>query len=169
MYAQLSTPLLWRFLQEMPAKGDAWADQLLKRISHGCGRYLHELWKIRLNPTEAPALSSWLAAGGAPAVICCAIPDDRDIRLNVVPLLVQRGEDCVLTPDDDFLLQPGDELLLAGRPAERRALSTVLLDEAASQYTIHNRHVASSWIWRKLARQRAEPPPRSRSEPVGKA
>ena len=61
VYAQLSTPLLWRFLQEMPAKGDAWADQLLKRISHGCGRYLHELWKIRLNPTEAPALSSWLA------------------------------------------------------------------------------------------------------------
>jgi len=25
VYAQLSTPLLWRFLQEMPAKGDDWA------------------------------------------------------------------------------------------------------------------------------------------------
>ena len=27
VYAQLSTPLLWRFLQEMPAKGDDWAAQ----------------------------------------------------------------------------------------------------------------------------------------------
>ena len=28
VYAQLSTPLLWRFLREMPAKGDAWAAEL---------------------------------------------------------------------------------------------------------------------------------------------
>ena len=25
VYAQLSTPLLWRFIQEMPGKGDEWA------------------------------------------------------------------------------------------------------------------------------------------------
>ena len=25
VYAQLTTPLLWRFLREMPAQGDEWA------------------------------------------------------------------------------------------------------------------------------------------------
>ena len=157
VYAQLSTPLLWRFLQEMPAKGDAWADQLLKRISHNCGRYLNELWKIRLNPAEAPTLGSWLATGEARLGDLLRDPDDRESRLAVVPLLVQRDTECMLTPDDDFVLQSGDEILLAGRSAERRSLGTTLFDEAASQYAIHDRHVASSWIWRKLARQRAEP------------
>jgi Trk K+ transport system NAD-binding subunit len=153
VYAQLSTPLLWRFLQEMPAKGDAWADQLLKRITQNCGRYLNELWKIRLNPSEAPTLGSWLDNGEARLGDLLRNPEDRDSRLAVVPLLVQRDEGIVLTPDDDYLLQPGDEILLAGRSAERRALETILFDDASSQYVIHNRHVASSWIWRKLSRQ----------------
>ncbi len=159
VYAQLSTPLLWRFLQEMPAKGDAWADQLLKRISHNCGRYLNELWKIRLTPIEAPTLGSWLATGEARLGDLLRDPDDRESRLAVVPLLVQRDTECVLTPDDDFLLEAGDEILLAGRSAERRSLGTTLFDEASSQYAIHDRHVASSWIWRKLARQQPEPAP----------
>ena len=159
VYAQLSTPLLWRFLQEMPAKGDAWADQLLKRISHNCGRYLNELWKIRLTPAEAPTLGSWLGTGEARLGDLLRDPDDRQNRLAVVPLLVQRDTESTLTPDDDFVLQSGDEILLAGRSAERRSLGTTLFDEAASQYAIHDRHVASSWIWRKLARQRAEPTP----------
>ena len=27
VYAQLATPLLWRFIREMPARGDDWADR----------------------------------------------------------------------------------------------------------------------------------------------
>jgi hypothetical protein len=157
MYAQLSTPLLWRFLQEMPAKGDEWADQLIKRITHCCGRYLHELWKIRLNPADAPALVSWLDTGGARLGDLLRSPEDRESRLGVVPLMVQRDTDCVLTPDDGYVLQSGDEILMAGRSAERRALENTLFDDAASQYAIHNRHVASSWVWRKLSRQTTAP------------
>ena len=32
VFAQLSTPLLWRFLQEVPACGDQWAADLLDRM-----------------------------------------------------------------------------------------------------------------------------------------
>ena len=171
VYAQLSTPLLWRFLQEMPAKGDAWADVLLRRITHSCGRNLNDLWKIRLNTTEAPALVSWLAGGGARLGDLLRNPDDRDTRLEVVVLLAMRGTESTLTPGDDFVLQPGDELLLASRGTERRALENTLFDQAASQYAIHNRHVASSWVWRKITRQRpeeaapAEPPATQQPEP----
>ena len=153
VYAQLSTPLLWRFLQEMPAKGDEWAAALLKRITEHCGRHLHELWKVRLNPAEAPAATTWLAAGGARLGDLLRDPDDRDRRLAAVPLLVQRGTEATLTPGDDFLLEPGDELLLAGRSAERRALDTTLFDAASSQYALYGTHVPSSWIWRRLSRK----------------
>ncbi len=156
VYAQLSTPLLWRFLQDMPAKGDAWADLLLRRITHSCGRHLNDVWKIKLTPAKAPALDSWLAGGDVRLGDLLRNPDDRDTRLDVVTLLVQRGTESTLTPGDDFVLQRGDELLLASRGSERRALENTLFDEAASQYAIRNRHIASSWIWRKIARQRPE-------------
>ena len=43
------------------------------------------------------------------------LPDgaDRSQRLPAVPLLVERGTDCHLLPDDEFLLEAGDQLLMA--------------------------------------------------------
>ncbi|HSU08017.1 MAG TPA: NAD(P)-binding protein, partial [Pseudonocardia sp.] len=48
VYAQLSTPLLWRFLREMPAKGDEWADSVVGKLTNLCGKHLQSLWKVRL-------------------------------------------------------------------------------------------------------------------------
>jgi hypothetical protein len=58
----------------------------------------------------------------------------------------------VLTPDDDFVLSPGDQLLLAGRPSARRSLETTLVMAATAEYVVSGRHVPSSWIWRRLTR-----------------
>jgi len=156
VYAQLSTPLLWRFLQEMPATGNDWAAQVLKRITENCGRNLQELWKIRLTGAEAPALWTWLQ-GDARLGDLVRSPDDRTDRLHGVPLLVQRDTDVILTPDDDFLLRPDDELLFAGRSHERRALENTLLDDSAREYVLYGRHVPSSWVWRRLGRRRGTP------------
>jgi voltage-gated potassium channel len=153
VYAQLSTPLLWRFLREMPGRGDAWAAALVKRITTLCGRQLQALWKVRLNPQEAPALQGWLSAGQVRLGDLLRNPDDREERLHAVPLLVQRGEDAELAPDEDFVLAPDDEILLVGWLAARRALDTTLTVPAAWGYVVTGRHVPVSWVWRKLTRQ----------------
>ena len=57
----------------------------------------------------------------------------------------------MLTPDDDFVLAVGDQLLLAGWPSARRSLETTLVVEATMQYVVFGRHVPASWIWRRLA------------------
>ncbi len=67
VFAQLSTPLLWRFLQEVPALGDAWAAELLDRMTDRCGQELPPLWKVRLTPQETPALTGWLDHRFGPA------------------------------------------------------------------------------------------------------
>lgn len=153
VYAQLSTPLLRRFLREMPARGDEWAAGVIDRLTALCGQRLQELWKIRLTPREAPALQHWLASGEARLGDLMRSPEDRDERLHAVALLVMRGDDCVLAPGDGFVLASGDEILLAGWPAARRSLdSTQLLDEVR-EYVVSGRNVPSSWIWRRLTRQ----------------
>ncbi|SHN49906.1 Trk K+ transport system, NAD-binding component [Geodermatophilus obscurus] len=151
VYAQLSTPLLWRFLAAMPALGDAWAAALVERLTDLCGQHLQALWKVRLTEREAPALTPWLASGEARLGDLMRNPEDRDECLHAVPLLLLRGGDATLAPASDFVLAPGDELLLAGWPAARRALETTLVVEAVREYVVTGRRVPSSWLWRKLS------------------
>lgn len=155
VYAQLSTPLLWRFLQDMPAMGDAWAAALVDRLRGLCGTHLQALWKIRLTPREAPALVSWVASGRARLGDLLRNPEDRDEPLHAVTLLVRRGDDAALAPADGFLLAPDDELLLVGWPAARRALHTTLLVDAVREYVVTGRRVPVGWVWRKLIRSAA--------------
>ena len=150
VYAQLSTPLLWRFLREMPAKGDAWAAALIDRLRELCGSHLQSLWKVRLNRHEAPTLGGWLASGSARLGQLLRNPENREEPLHLVTLLVLRDGEAFLAPDDDFVLRAGDELLFAGWAAARRALGTILFVDAVREYVVTGRRVPSSWIWRKL-------------------
>jgi Trk K+ transport system NAD-binding subunit len=153
IYAQLSTPLLWRFLRELPTKGDAWAAELVDRLIALCGDQLQALWKVRLTPEDAPALTDWLASGAARLGDLLRNPEDRDEPLHAVVLLVLRGDDAFPAPGPDFVLASGDELLLAGRPAARRAISTILEVDSVREYVVSGRRVPSSWIWGRLKRE----------------
>lgn len=152
VYALLSTPLLRRFLREMPARGDQWAADVIDRLTSVCGHHLQTLWKVGLTCMEAPAVQAWLASGRARLGDLIRDPADRNEQIPAVPLLVLRGEECTLAPDTDFVLAVDDEILLAGRPTARRALDTTLLLDAVGEYVVVGGHVPSSWIWRQLKR-----------------
>jgi Trk K+ transport system NAD-binding subunit len=154
VYAQLSTPLLWRFLQEMPALGDDWAVRMMARITERCGHRMQPLWKTRLTADEAPALQPLLAAGRVTLRDLFRDPDDRDEALEIVPLLLLRGDDATLGPVLDTALAAGDELLLAGHSAARRALAQTLLMDASAAYVVTGETLHASWVWRRFAARR---------------
>ncbi|MBX7432834.1 NAD-binding protein [Mycobacterium sp. Y57] len=151
-YALLSTPLLRRFLREMPERGDEWAAGMVDRLTSLCGHHLQMLWKVALTAGEAPAVQPWLASGRARLGDLTRDPTERTERIPAVALMVLRGDDSALAPDDDFVLTAGDEILFAGRPAARRALDSTLLLDTAGEYVVSGRQVPSSWIWRRLTR-----------------
>jgi voltage-gated potassium channel len=151
VYARLSTPLLWRFVRELPGRDDAWAAALTDRLRRECGEALGALWKVRLNGTEAPSLGPWLAAGALLLGDLLRSPDDREQRLPAVPLLLLRDGEAVLAPDEEFVLRADDELLLAGRPVSRRALEKTLMVDSVPAYLVTGRRVPSGWLWRRLA------------------
>ena len=153
VYAQLSTPLLWHFVQEIPRQDDAWAAGLIGRLTQECGRELHALWKVRLTEAEAPAVVRWLSEDGLELGCLLRDPDEPERRLEVVPLLLRHEGRNVLAPGDDARLALGDELLLAGQPAARRELDTTLVVDAAAEYVITGHHRPAGWIWRRLSSQ----------------
>ncbi len=74
VYAQISTPLLWRFIRGIAAEGDAWADELVMRLRHNCGVELPALWKVKLDRAQAPALGRHLSDGAVAARRSAAQP-----------------------------------------------------------------------------------------------
>ena len=157
VYAQISTPMLWRFIQEMPARGDEWAADIIQRLRYNCGRELPALWKIKLDSEQAPALSGWLAEGKVILGDLLRSPEDRARHLRVVPLLLYRDGRSVLTPDGDTVLAPDDELLFAGQGSERRELESTLVVDSTGAYVLFDQHIPSSWIWRKMSRKNPTP------------
>ena len=155
VYAQLATPLLWRFLQAVPQHDDAWAAAVVDRLMALCGEHLQAVWKVRLNRSEAPAVQAWLADGGGRLGDLLRDPDDRDERLHAVPLLIARADGDVIAPDDGHVLAVDDELLLVGWPSARRQLDSTLMADATAAYVLRDRNVPASWIWRTLTRRPA--------------
>ena len=155
VYAQLSTPLLWRFLHEMPARDDEWAAGVIDRLSALCGRRLQALWKVRLTPAEAPAVQAWLASGaarlgdlmresGRPGRAAARRPAARAAGRRVHPRARRRLRAGARRRD----------------PARRAALRPPAARHDAArrgcpEYVLFGRHVPSSWIWRKLSRRPA--------------
>jgi Trk K+ transport system NAD-binding subunit len=157
VYAQISTPLLWRFIREMPARGDEWADDLIQRLRITCGRQLPALWKIKLDREQAPALSGWLAQRRVVLGDLLRSPEDRNRQLRVVPLLLLRKDRAILTPGGETVLAEDDELLFAGRGSERRELESTMVVDSSSAYVLFDEHLPNSWVWRKLSRKRPGP------------
>ncbi|MBC3190493.1 NAD-binding protein [Pseudonocardia sp. C8] len=150
VFAQLSTPLLWRFLQEVSRQTDAWSRAVIDRLAGTCGARLKDVWKVVLDPAEAPSMTAWLASGTATLGDVLRDPDGREHRLAVVVLMVLRGDDGMLVPGDDLVLAPGDQLLLTGDAAARRGLDTTLVNDGAREYVRTGRHVPTGWLWRRL-------------------
>ena len=138
----------------MPARGDAFADRLIGRLTNLCGKHLQSLWKVQLSATGAPALRR-MTDRRVPIGDLLRTPDNRDDRLRAVVLLVARDDELHLGPPDDFPVGWGDELLLVGEPTARRLLDSTLLVDAVREYVLTGRHVPSSWIWRLVTRRQA--------------
>jgi Trk K+ transport system NAD-binding subunit len=151
-YARLSTPLFWRFLQEMPHQGDEWAQALLDHLTGQCGRRMPDLWKVRLTAHEAPALIPWLRAGEVVLGDLLRDPLNRDRSLAATPLLLLHDDVATLRPDPTTRLEVDDEILLAGRAAARRAMEIIALSEAGSAYVVRGRREPAGWVWRRLTR-----------------
>lgn len=151
-YARLSTPLLWRFLQQIPGQGEVWALDLLEHLTRQCGQRMPDLWKLRMNPNEAPALTRWLESGDATMGDLLRDPQDRDQRLPVTPLMLLHGDGTTLCPRGDVPLAAGDEVLFVGRASARRAMEITMTSEAGSAYVVSGTRMPAGWVWRQLTR-----------------
>ena len=155
--ARLANPVLMEFLPQVPHHGDDWSSDVVSRLVERCGTGTPDMWLVRLTEDEAPALTGWLRDGELRLGDLLRSPEGREMPVRAVPLALVRDGESVVTPGDDYLLRPGDELLLAGRASARRALDATLGDEPTATYVIEGRIVPSGWLWRRLSGANSRP------------
>jgi voltage-gated potassium channel len=159
--ARLANPVLMRFLPKVPRQGEEWAAAMVERLVDRCGTGAPDLWQVRLTAEEAPALHQLLTEGGVRLGDLLRSPRGREEPVRAVTLALLRDGEAEVGPADDVLLRDGDALLVAGRPAARRALGLTVDDWPTAAYVVEGRVVPSSWVWRRLSRD-AESPRRQR-------
>ena len=154
VYAQLATPLLWRFIREMPACGNDWADRLIGRLTHLCGKRLQSIWRVQLNDVGAPALRG-MGDRHAPLGELLRSPDDREERLSAVVCWPCAGPSSTSRRPTTSAWPPTTSCCWSA-PRPRGGCSTPPCSSTpyASTCCVVG-SVPSSWIWRAVTGRRA--------------
>jgi len=149
--AILTTPLLARFLARLRDQSEDWSRQLVGRLQELCEGLTPTVWGIRLNISEAPAACRALRES-PPFRLGEILRDGRDRTqpLAAVALMVERGDECFLLPDDNFQLAADDHLLLASPLDTRRNLALTLHNENELTYVLTGQEQSGSWLWQRL-------------------
>ena len=154
--AILTTPLLGRFLEALGSLDEAACAALAADLQSRCEGLVPEVWDVRLNAREAAAAHRALMSD-QPIRLGQLLTDSSDgtSRLPIKPLLIQREGQRHLLPGDDFALEAGDQLLLAGQRPPRRALELALQNANALHYILTGQDQAGGWLWQRLFRSPA--------------
>lgn len=154
--ARIVTPVFWTFVEEAVQRDDEWAREVRDRVVRRSGRVTPERDVIEIVPRHAPAIVRWLA-GGRELTIRDFLrdPDDREVPLPVSVLMLVRGDELLLAPDEDTPLQRDDKVLVVGKANGIGDLSMALFQESAVAYVVTGEQVPSTWVWRKLTRRRS--------------
>lgn len=150
----VSTPLLWQFLRYVSQQPHEWSQAMIDRLLTVTGPGSPELIRITLNQEQAPAVVRWMARDSVRLGDLLRDPEDRDIALAIVPLLIMRDRVIMHATADETRLHPGDALLLAARPRASAALESTLALDSVASYVLGGRAEPTSAIVRAVWRSR---------------
>lgn len=150
IFALTTTPLLADFLRVASSQTNDWANQLISRIGGITGDEVPQTWIMNITPADSPALYSGIARGKKIVRISDLYrnPRDRDERLPFMALLIKRGNDDILLPDDDEILERGDRILLCGRFGADLQSEWIAKNHNVFDYLYSGEERASSTLWR---------------------
>ena len=155
----IRTPLLTEFLRNARHQSNEWAEGLIDRLWPIIGNVAPELWAVRIDTANAPAVSGVLQAGHK-IRLRHLLRDRRNPKdqLHAMALLLVRGGKEILLPEEDEKLAVDDQILFCGRASVEREMGGVLHNESVLQYVETGESLPEAWIWRKLSRRTTDTP-----------
>ncbi|HEY0634484.1 MAG TPA: NAD-binding protein [Gammaproteobacteria bacterium] len=152
--ALLTTPLLNEFLELSRQQSNEWANQLVSRLSAFTNELVPDVWMVTIDPRMTPALSAALyEEGGVYLEVLLREPRDREQLLPCMTLLLRRGTQTLLTPDDKVSLHQGDQLLFCGVVGARERMQWTLQNHNVLRYLKNSEERPEGVVWRWVSQR----------------
>lgn len=152
----LLSPLLNRFLLMVRERGKLVAEEIITRLLIELDERVPSIWvfdcraeyaglrEVLLHPAEQPLLLSELG-------IDPLMPPER---LRAVPLLLCRGQQHIMLPEGETILQDGDRILFAGARGVQERQQFFLRDPSPVGFVRTGIEAPRSWLFRKWFERR---------------
>jgi voltage-gated potassium channel len=150
--AIITTPLLSDFLHMARHHDEGWARDLVLRIRAIAHNHSPDTWNLELSDHHCPAIDAALEDGHEVRIAhICTDPHDRTKRLPCVPLLLKRGDDKALLPEENIPLRSGDQLLFCGMAGTASEMKWIANNVNVLDYVMTGNERPSGAIWRWFA------------------
>jgi len=151
--AILIAPLLIDFIQQALHEGQEWANITISRLSAVVGDNPPYIWTVNISKDKTPAVAQALGFGRRIELNhIIKNPVDHDKNLACMALLLKRGDDLILLPEDDIELKAFDQILFCGLRKVKHTMSPTLKDLSILNYVMTSRTEPQSYIWKKISR-----------------
>ncbi len=150
--ALLTTPLLNEFLELSRQQSNEWANQLVSRLSAFTNELVPDVWMVTIDPSESSAVVAALYEEyGVYIETLLRDPHEREERLACLPLLLKRGSQTLLLPDDRVALRPGDQILFCGVVGAHEGMQWSLQNRNVLRYLQRGEELPEGVVWRWLS------------------
>jgi voltage-gated potassium channel len=147
----LATPMLYQFSSLALHQDDAWACELVSRISAVVQQAVPDVREILIDDRNGGALCQFGSGGGTTRLgEVLRDPWQPQRNLPCIVLLISRKRDFLLLPDVETVLQRGDRLLVCGDGSSFTRLQWTLCHSAALRHVRGDPYQPQSWLWRKV-------------------
>jgi Trk K+ transport system NAD-binding subunit len=151
----LGTPMLTDFVHDARFEDDAWACELIARITALVHDKVPDVWQVRIDAEDAYALMQLGEDAPLPKIQdLLRDPRDRGCLLPALVLLRRRETGRTLLPAPDDRLREGDELLFCGRSGAHSSMRWTLQNIHALTYVLHGESPPRGIVWDWLLRRR---------------
>ncbi|MBK6999541.1 MAG: potassium channel protein [Rhodoferax sp.] len=151
--AILTTPLLTRFLDQVRTKEEPWCHGLANQLEKLDEGRFPDIWGLHLNVSQAFAVHRAILMDDVKITLADLQRDnvERDKSIAMMPLLLVRGEQLLVTPEPGTMVEAGDQILFAGCAGARSQLELTLDNANVLDYVLTGRERPNSWIWRWIS------------------
>ena len=144
----LTTPMLGRFIREIEKHPADWSSGILKTLQPCCKGEVPFVWRLQINRAKSPALTTALLADHKALTLRTLLTSNRqrDERLPLVALMLERSGHLTLLPPDDFALANGDKILFAGPRDAWNEQKVTAQNANALEYVLHGHATTGSLL-----------------------
>ncbi len=147
----INEPLLGVFLKRMRQEGGGFAADALARIQARVGDRAPLAWAFKCDLLQAGIFYAKLQQGSPLTLKALLLDrDNADEPQPAIALMLLRGEQTMLLPDDDTVVMNGDNVLFVGRDEVRRMMLSVATDPSAMAVQLTGVEPPRTWLFRKI-------------------